>query len=59
LKLKYYRQMIELNEQDGAYLEMCKHFRAIYDTKKVQDSVADKHMVRNDLIILVLNRKYN
>lgn len=51
--------MIELNEQDGAYLEMCKHFRAIYDTKKVQDSVADKHMVRNDLIILVLNRKYN
>lgn len=51
MKLKYYRQMIELNEQDGAYLEMCKHFRAIYDTKKVQDSVADKHMVRNDMYL--------
>lgn len=45
LKLKYYRQMIELDEQEGAYVEMCKHFRAIFDTKKVQDNPEDKHMV--------------
>jgi len=39
--------MIELDEQEGSYLEMCKHFRAIYDTKKIQDSPEDKRMVRN------------
>ena len=37
--------MIELNEQDGAYLEMCKHFKAIYETKKIQDNPEDKKMV--------------
>lgn len=37
--------MIELNEQDGAYLEMCKHFKAIYETKKIQDNADDKKMV--------------
>lgn len=38
--------MIELDEQEGAYLEMCKHFRAIFDTKKVQGNPEEKRMVR-------------
>ena len=43
--------MIELHEQEGEYLEMCKHFRAIYDTKKVQENVDDKTMVCLPIIL--------
>ncbi|XP_067935609.1 26S proteasome non-ATPase regulatory subunit 12-like [Watersipora subatra] len=59
LKLKYYRQMIELNEQEGQYLEMCKHFRAIYQTKIVQDNDADKKMALKCVVLCIILAPYD
>jgi len=54
LKLKYYRQMIELNEQEGQYLEMCKHFKAIYETKSIQETPEDKKMALKCVVLCIV-----
>jgi hypothetical protein len=37
LKLKFYRLMIELDQHDGSYLAVCKHYLAIYNTQCIKD----------------------
>ena len=37
LKLKFYRLMIESDQHDSAYLSICKHLMAIYNTQVVKD----------------------
>lgn len=32
LKLRFYKLMIQIDEHEGAYLDICKHYRAIFDT---------------------------
>lgn len=29
--------MVELGQHDGSYLAICQHYRAIYDTPRVQE----------------------
>uniref|UniRef100_A0A8I3W963 PSMD12/CSN4-like N-terminal domain-containing protein n=1 Tax=Callithrix jacchus TaxID=9483 RepID=A0A8I3W963_CALJA len=36
LKLKYYNLMIQLDQHEGSYLSICKHYRAIYYTPCIQ-----------------------
>ncbi|ESP03883.1 hypothetical protein LOTGIDRAFT_212047 [Lottia gigantea] len=38
LKLKFYKLMIELDEHEGSYLSISKHYRAIYDTTEVKEN---------------------
>ncbi|XP_045214361.1 26S proteasome non-ATPase regulatory subunit 12-like [Mercenaria mercenaria] len=38
LKLKYYQLMIELDEHEGSYLSICKHYRAVYDTTEIKEN---------------------
>ena len=38
LKLKFYQLMIELDEHEGLYLAIAKHYRAIYDTPQVKEN---------------------
>ena len=37
LKLKLYRYMIELGQHEGDYLEICRNFRQVYNTQKVDN----------------------
>lgn len=37
LKLQYYKQQIQLATHDDQYLDACKHYQAVYDTKSVED----------------------
>ena len=45
LKLKFYKQMIEVDIQNDAYLSISKHFWEIYNTKMIQDDVIGKENV--------------
>ena len=42
LKLKFYQLMIELDQHEGAYLQICKHYRAVVDTPSVRED-KEKH----------------
>ena len=37
LKLKYYQLMIQLDQHEGSYLAICKHYRAVYDTPVIKE----------------------
>ncbi|XP_069122843.1 26S proteasome non-ATPase regulatory subunit 12-like [Argopecten irradians] len=51
LKLKYYQLMIELDEHEGSYLAICKHYKAVYDTPEIKEN---KDKMREALRYVVL-----
>jgi len=54
-KLKYYTLMIELDQHEGSYLSICKHYRAIYNTPSVQSDVEKrKQTLRCVVLYLIL-----
>merc|ERR1711874_599041 len=56
LKLKFYRYMIEMDEHDGNYLNICRHHRAIYDTPSIQENEQDKlQTLKNVALFIVLS----
>ncbi|KAL1483016.1 hypothetical protein MTO96_033423 [Rhipicephalus appendiculatus] len=55
LKLRYYKLMIELDQHEGSYLAICKHYSALYRTESVQkDEAQRKEALRNMLLFLML-----
>ncbi|XP_071487476.1 26S proteasome non-ATPase regulatory subunit 12-like [Diadema antillarum] len=54
-KLKFYKLMIELDQHEGAYLGICKHYRAIYDTTIIQnDETKWKEALKHAILYLIL-----
>ncbi|KAL5018614.1 hypothetical protein ScPMuIL_004336 [Solemya velum] len=56
LKLKYYQLMIELDEHEGSYLSICKHYRAIYETPEIKENPEKmKEALRYVVLYLILS----
>jgi 26S proteasome regulatory subunit N5 len=56
LKLKFYRYMIEMDEHDNSYLNICRHYRAIFDTPKIQENEREKlQTLKNVSLFIVLS----
>lgn len=51
LKLKFYKLMIELDQHEGSYLAICKHYRAIYDTAVIKEDLDKRNEVKWQIII--------
>ncbi|ETN70878.1 hypothetical protein NECAME_14479 [Necator americanus] len=45
LKLRFYNLMITIGLQDSKYLEVCRHYRAIFDTPKIAADTEKSRMV--------------
>jgi len=45
LKLKFYQIMIEVARHEGSYLDICKYYRAMFDTPSVLEDKSKKHEV--------------
>lgn len=45
LKLKFYQLMIEVARHEGSYLDICKYYRAMFDTPSVLEDKNKKHEV--------------
>ncbi|GAB6033295.1 proteasome regulatory particle subunit [Chamberlinius hualienensis] len=59
LKLKYYRLMIDLDQHDGSYLAISKHYRAIYDTPSVQADAEKKHRTLKCVVLYLVLASYD
>jgi len=56
LKLKFYRYMIEMDENERSYLAICRHYRAIYDTPSIQENAQEKlQTLKNVALFIVLS----
>jgi len=59
LKLKYYKLMIELDQHEGSYLAICKHYRAVYNTPSIQEDLAKKHEAVKCMILYLILASYD
>merc|ERR1712241_1470131 len=64
LKLKFYRYMIEMDEHERNYLNICRHYRAVYDTPSIQENPMSKlNTLKNVALFIILspydNEQYN
>ncbi|XP_076062072.1 regulatory particle non-ATPase 5 isoform X2 [Oratosquilla oratoria] len=59
LKLKFYNLMIDLDSHESAFLSICRHYRAIYDTKSVQEKEEDKQKILKHVVLYVILAPYD
>ena len=45
LKLRYYELMIKLGSRENRYLDVCKYYRHVYDTKQIKEADAQWPLV--------------
>lgn len=54
LKFKYYQLMIELDQQEDAFLRICKHYLAIYGTASVKADPAKRAAVLKNAVVYIV-----
>ncbi|KAI1292302.1 26S proteasome non-ATPase regulatory subunit 12 [Halotydeus destructor] len=54
LKLKYYELMITSDQHDDAYLKICKHFRAVFASKVIQENPVEKLRVLRNIVLYII-----
>ncbi|XP_042239997.1 26S proteasome non-ATPase regulatory subunit 12-like [Homarus americanus] len=59
LKLKFYNLMIDLDSHDGSFLSICRHYRAIYDSKSVKESETEKKRVLKHVVLFIILAPYD
>ncbi|CAL8349616.1 unnamed protein product, partial [Boreogadus saida] len=59
LKLKYYNLMIQVDQHEGSYLSICKHFRAIYDTPCILEDNAKWQQALKSVVLYVILAPYD
>lgn len=59
LKLKYYRQLIEVGAHDRAYLDICKYQHEIFNTKSIQEDKSAALTALRDVVIYVVLAPFN
>lgn len=51
LKIKFYTLMILMDQHDSSYLKVCKHYRAILETKCVQEDPEQKKTALKNVVL--------
>uniref|UniRef100_A0A915ASH6 PCI domain-containing protein n=1 Tax=Parascaris univalens TaxID=6257 RepID=A0A915ASH6_PARUN len=60
LKLKYYDLMIKLGLNDNAYLDVCRYYRQVYDTPRIQaDTEKTKQVLKCVVLYVLLSQHTN
>ena len=59
LKLRYYQYMIELDQHEGTYLNICRHYRAVYETPVIRDDPVEKLRILKHVVLFVVLSPYS
>uniref|UniRef100_A0AAQ5ZYM1 26S proteasome non-ATPase regulatory subunit 12 n=1 Tax=Amphiprion ocellaris TaxID=80972 RepID=A0AAQ5ZYM1_AMPOC len=59
LKLKYYNLMIQVDQHEGSYLSICKHYRAIYDTPCILEESSKWQQALKSVVLYVILSPYD
>jgi len=59
LKFKYYKLMIELDQSEGSYLAICKHYLALFNSPAIQSDVALKTNALKNCVVYVVLAPYD
>uniref|UniRef100_A0A8C7KU57 26S proteasome non-ATPase regulatory subunit 12 n=1 Tax=Oncorhynchus kisutch TaxID=8019 RepID=A0A8C7KU57_ONCKI len=58
-KLKYYNLMIQVDQHEGSYLSICKHYRAIYDTPCILEDSSKWQQALKSVVLYVILAPYD
>lgn len=59
LKFKYYNLMIELDQNEDAFLSICKHYMAIYNTPSVKEDIKKRSSVLKNASVYIILAPYD
>jgi 26S proteasome regulatory subunit N5 len=48
--------MIELDQHEGTYLNICRHYRAVYETPSIRDNPSEKLRILKHVVLFVVLR---
>ncbi|KAJ4298674.1 proteasome regulatory particle subunit [Collariella sp. IMI 366227] len=54
LKLRYYKQQIQLAQHDAKYLDACKHYRQVLDTEAIEEDPEQLRVVLQRIIYFII-----
>merc|ERR1719411_1881948 len=55
LKLTYDKYMVELDQHEGTYLNICRHYRAIYETPCIKDDAKKLDTLKHMALYVILS----
>jgi len=59
LKLTFYKYMVELDQHEGTYLNICRHYRAVYDTPCIKEDDEKKLETLKHMALYVILSPYD
>lgn len=59
LKLKYYRLMVQMDAQEGNYLNICKHYRAMLTTPRIKNNETERHSILQNVVLYLVLAPYD
>lgn len=59
LKLKYYQLMIEIDQHDSRYLDICRHYQAVFQTQAIKDDPIKRQEALKNVVLYVILAPYD
>ena len=51
--------MIAMDQHEGTYLNICRHYRAVYDTPCIQDEAGEKLRIMKHVALYIILSPYD
>lgn len=59
LKLKYYQLMIEIDQHSSKYLDICRHYQAVFQTKFIKDDPIKRQQTLKNVVLYAILAPYD
>lgn len=59
LKLKYYQLMIEIDQHASKYLDICRHYQAVFQTQAIKDDPVKRQEALKNVVLYVILAPYD
>lgn len=59
LKMKYYQLMIEINQHYSKYLDICRHYQAVFKTKSIIDDPIKRQQALKNVVLYSVLAQYD
>ena len=59
IKLKYYQLMIEIDQHYSKYLDICRHYQAVFRTQSIKDDPVKRQQTIKNVILYVILAPYD
>lgn len=59
LKLKYYQLMIEIDQHNAKYLDICRHYQAVFQTKSIKDDPIKRQQTLKNVVLYAVLAPYD